>query len=100
MTKSELIEAIFKKYPNLGVDELKKIVEVIFSRISDALINNDRVEIRGFGSFSLRRRKGHTTSDPRGNGVVNIGERNVVYFRMGGYFLERLNPSNMNKATI
>ena len=100
MTKSELIEAIFRKYPNLGVDELKKIVEVIFSRISDALINNDRVEIRGFGSFSLRRRKGHTTSDPRGQGLVSIGDRNVVYFRMGKSFLERLNPSNMNNTAI
>jgi len=98
MTKSELIEAIFKRYPNLGVGELKKIVEVIFGRISDAIINNNRVEIRGFGSFSLRKRRAHITKDPRGAGMVNLGDRNVVYFRVGKSFYSHLNPSNMNNA--
>ena len=96
MTKSELVEAIFKRYPNLSVRDLKKVVEVIFNKISDALINKNRVEIRGFGSFSLRKRRGHASKDPRSQHVISIDNRNVVYFRMGRSFQAKLNPSNTN----
>jgi integration host factor subunit beta len=94
MTKSELIEAIFKRYPNLSVKDLKKVVEIIFSKISDALINKNRVEIRGFGSFSLRERRGHSTVDPRSEKIISVGKRNVIYFRAGQSFNDMLNPSN------
>ena len=94
MTKSELIEAIFKRYPNLSTRELKKIVEVIFNKISEALINKNRVEIRGFGSFSIRNREQHSNRDPRNARVINIDKRNVIYFRTGKAFNEKLNPSN------
>lgn len=52
MTRSELIESIAKKNPNLLLSEIEKIVSVIFSSMTGALARGDRVEFRGFGVFS------------------------------------------------
>ena len=57
MTKSELIEKIAAKMPNLTVKDIEKIVNVIFGRLTKALVDGDRVELRGFGAFTVRSRK-------------------------------------------
>ncbi len=96
MTKSELINSIAKKYPNLGTSDIKKLVDVIFAEFTKALVKGDRVEIRGFGSISVRRRQSRAARNPKTNETIPLAERNVVYFRMGKEFFNKLNPVNAN----
>jgi integration host factor subunit beta len=99
MKKSELIETIFKKYPHLSAAEVTRFVELIFNRISDVLINNDKIERRGFRSFTFHRR--NNSSPSRGSSkLLNIGDKNIVYFKMSQDFAARLNPSNTNHQHV
>ena len=96
MTKLELVQQIAKKYPNLGITDIKKLIDTIFLELSTALANQDRIEIRGFGSMSVRSRKPRVVRNPKTNERVSIGERNVVYFRIGKECYNKLNPVNSN----
>ena len=94
MTKSELIEKIKLKHPYLTAKEIKKVVDAIFHQLFEALTNQGRIEIRGFGSFSVRERAGMNIKNPRTNEVIYVGKRKVVYFRMGKEFKQVLNANN------
>ena len=87
MTRSELIESIAKKNPNLLLSEIEKIVSVIFSSMTGALARGDRVEFRGFGVFSIHKRA------PRTGDKVQIGNRNIVHFRVGKELHEKMNEN-------
>lgn len=92
MTKSELIKLLTKKNTkNLFLKDVTLLVDTIFDEISVALSRGDRIELRGFGSFSIRRRKARTARNPKTNEVVQLGERHAVYFRAGKELRERLN---------
>ena len=91
MTRSELIESIAKKNPNLMISEIERIVNVIFNSIVTALAKGDRVEFRGFGVFSVRTRDPRIAQNPRTGAKVKIGSRNIVHFRVGKELHERLN---------
>jgi integration host factor subunit beta len=94
MTKSELIEKIKLKYPYLSTKELKKVVDAIFNQLSESLANNDRIEIRGFGTFSIRERAGMNIKNPRTNESIYVGKRRIVYFRMGKEFKQMINAND------
>lgn len=91
MTRSDLIKAVSERYPHLTLDSITKIVMTIFKDMSDALVKQGRIELRGFGSFSVRKRSARVARNPRTNEVVNINDRHVVYFRMGKGCKERIN---------
>ena len=91
MTRSELIENIAKKNPNLLLSEIEHIVSVIFSSMTAALAKGDRVEFRGFGVFSIHKRAPRIAQNPRTGAKVTIGDRNIVHFRVGKELHERLN---------
>ena len=91
MTRSELIENIAKKNPNLLLGEIERIVNVIFSNITEALAKGNRVEFRGFGVFSIHTRPPRIAQNPRTGAKVKIGNRNIVHFRVGKELHERLN---------
>ncbi len=93
MTKSELIKRISSRYPEMAVKDIQTLVNVIFDEISDALIQDRRVELRGFGAFSLRARKARRARNPRTNEVVELDERYAPYFRAGKELREILNQS-------
>lgn len=93
MTRSELIEKIARKNPNLLVSEIEKIVSVIFSSIVGALAKGDRVEFRGFGVFSIHKREPRIAQNPRTGDKVKIGNRNIVHFRVGKELHEKLNEN-------
>ena len=82
MTRSELIESIAKKNPNLLLSEIEKIVSVIFSSMTGALARGDRVEFRGFGVFSIHKRAPRIAQNPRTGDKVQIGNRNIVWGRV------------------
>ena len=93
MTRSELIENIAKKNPNLLISEIEKIVNIIFSSITSALSKGDRVEFRGFGVFSIHKRAPRIAQNPRTGAKVKIGDRNIVHFKVGKELHEKLNEN-------
>ena len=93
MTRSELVESIAKKNPNLLLSEIEKIVSVIFSSMTGALARGDRVEFRGFGVFSIHKRAPRIAQNPRTGDKVQIGNRNIVHFRVGKELHEKMNEN-------
>lgn len=93
MTKSELVERIASRMPNLTIKDVDKIVNVIFQRMTQALADGDRVEIRGFGAFSVRLRKPRIAINPKNKKSVNVPERRIIHFKTGKELHNRLNAS-------
>ena len=94
MTKSELIMRLAEANPHLYQRDVERIVSTIFEEISQALENGDRVELRGFGAFSIKRRDARTGRNPRTGDAVTVREKCVPYFKTGKQLRERLNPSS------
>ena len=91
MTKSELILRLAKKYPHLYQRDIETMVTTIFDNISETLVDGGRVELRGFGAFSIRKREARKARNPKNGQEVYIGERCAIYFRTGKELRERIN---------
>ncbi|ALC16167.1 integration host factor subunit beta [Desulfuromonas soudanensis] len=91
MTKSELIERLSFNAGSLNKKEAELIVNTIFNRIGDALIEGDRVEIRGFGSFTIRLREAREARNPKSGDVVRIPSKKTPFFKTGKELRERVN---------
>lgn len=96
MTKSELINSISTLYPSMKISDIKKLVEVIFKQMSDALIEGKRIELRGFCSMSVRERQEKDVRNPKTNEKISLAKKRSVYFRIGKNFFEKLNHCNTN----
>ncbi|HHF4051321.1 TPA: integration host factor subunit beta [Haemophilus influenzae] len=83
MTKSELIEKLLAKQQTLPAKEIENMVKDILEFISQSLENGDRVEIRGFGSFSLHHRQPRLGRNPKTGDSVNLSAKSVPYFKAG-----------------
>lgn len=93
MTKSELVKMLMDSNNNLYLKDVRNLVDKIFDELSAALERGDRIELRGFGAFSIRKRKPRVARNPKTNEKVRLGERSVVYFRAGKGLRDRLNES-------
>lgn len=91
MTKSELIAHIAEKNPHLFHRDVERIVRTIFDEISAALSRGDRVELRGFGAFSVKRRDARIGRNPRTGETVRVKEKHIPYFKTGKELRDRLN---------
>jgi integration host factor subunit beta len=91
VTRSELIEKIAAKMPNLTVKDIDNVVNVIFSRLTKALAEGDRVELRGFGAFSIRKRNPRVAINPKTKVRVEVPTRNIIHFKTGKELHDRLN---------
>ncbi len=91
MTKSELILRLSETFPYLLRSDITRVVSTIFGEMTEALENGDRVEIRGFGSFSVKRREPRTGRNPRTGEAVVVGERHLPVFKTGRELRRRLN---------
>lgn len=91
MTKSELIQFLADRNPHLYQRDVERIVSTIFDEISAALERGDRVELRGFGAFSVKRREPRVGRNPRTGAAVQVAEKYVPYFKTGKELRERLN---------
>ncbi len=91
MTKSELILRLSKKFPHLYQRDIEKIVASILGEISRSLTGGGRVELRGFGAFSVRKREARIARNPKNGQEVRIGERFAIYFRTGKELREKIN---------
>jgi integration host factor subunit beta len=92
MIKSELIEKLALTNPHLMHRDVEKIVNVIFEEITGALARGDRVELRGFGAFSVKHRPARVGRNPRTGDQVHVDEKYVPYFKTGKELRVRLNP--------
>ena len=91
MIKSELVQKIAEKNSHLSHREVERLVSAIFDEMTNALSAGDRVELRGFGAFSVKSRPGRVGRNPRTGQKVEISEKNVPYFKTGKLLKERLN---------
>lgn len=91
MTKSDLIKRLADANPHLYLRDIERIVGTVFEEISAALARGDRVELRGFGAFSVRTRGARTGRNPRTGHEVQVPNKVVPYFKTGKELRERLN---------
>lgn len=91
MTKSELISRMAELYPDLNQQDLDRVVNTIFSEITVALSEGDRVELRGFGTFSVRTREARRGRNPRTGETVNVPAKRSPFFKCGKELKLRLN---------
>lgn len=91
MTKSELIAHLAATNPHLRQPDVELIVATIFNEITLALGRGDRVELRGFGAFSTKRRDPRTGRNPRTGEAVDVAGKAVPYFKPGKELRERVN---------
>ena len=91
MIKSELVQRIAAKNPHLYQRDIEKIVNAVLNGITDALVRGDRVELRGFGAFSVKRRDARLGRNPRTGTHVDVVEKAVPFFKTGKEMRERLN---------
>ncbi len=94
MTKSELIARLAQKYEHLLQREAERVVNTIFDEISAALERGDRVELRGFGAFSVKRRPPRQGRNPRTGQSVDVAEKYVPFFKTGKQLRDRLNEGD------
>ncbi len=92
MTRSELIEKIAANNPHLYHTDAERIVSTIFNEISDALKAGNRVELRGFGVFSVRTRKPRKARNPKTGETVMVEQKAVPFFKAGKLLKNRINP--------
>ncbi len=91
MTKSDLIKRLAEANPHLQLRHIERIVATIFEEMTQALARGDRVELRGFGAFSVRHRSARTGRNPRTGEQVQVPDKAVPYFKTGKELRERLN---------
>ncbi len=91
MTKSELIAGIAGANPHLPLEEVGRAVNKVFGEIAEALARGDRVELRGFGAFTVRTRKARIGRNPKTGETVSVNEKQVPYFKAGKGLRLRIN---------
>lgn len=102
MIKSELVMKVAEHNPHLYQRDVENIVNAIFNEITSALAEGDRVELRGFGAFSVKKRDARIGRNPRTGEQVDVAEKVVPYFKTGKEMRMRLNktPPETHKAAV
>lgn len=98
MIKSELIARLAEANPHLYQRDVERIVTTIFDEITVALCRGDRVELRGFGAFSVKRRPARIGRNPRTGEAVQVAEKHVPFFKTGKELRERLNGDDAGQS--
>ena len=91
MIRSELIQKIADENPHLYQRDVERIVNTVFEEIISAMADGDRVELRGFGVFSVKKRDARTGRNPRTGEAVEVEEKFVPFFKTGKLLRDRLN---------
>ena len=93
MTKSELIQAIASKLQHLPARDVEVVVNTMFDSMTNALQGGDRIEIRGFGSFSVRHRRSRQGRNPKTGESISVPSKRVPFFTVGHELKQRINAS-------
>lgn len=91
MIRSELVEKIALENPHLYQRDVERIVGTVFDEIIQAMAGGNRVELRGFGAFSVKKRDARTGRNPRTGESVSVDEKHVPFFKTGKALRDRLN---------
>ena len=91
MIRSELLQALAKQSPSMRGEEIERVVDVFFDEIAKRLAEGGRVELRGFGAFSVKRRDARVGRNPRTGASVEVEEKHVPFFKTGKLLRDRLN---------
>lgn len=91
MIRSELIQKVADENPHLSHRDVERIVNTIFNEITEAMAQGNRVELRGFGAFSVKKRDARTGRNPRTGESVQVEEKHVPFFKTGKLLRDRLN---------
>lgn len=91
MTKSELIQKLADRNPHLLLRDIERIVDTVFDEITDTLAKGNRVELRGFGAFSVKHRESRTGRNPRTGEQVEVEAKRLPFFKTGKALREALN---------
>ena len=83
MTKKELIQKVQQALKIYAYKDVAYLVNIIFGSMADALRRNEKIEIRGFGSFTVRKRKSRIGRNPKSGAAVNLGVRRAPFFKTG-----------------
>lgn len=94
MNKSDLVEFISQRLPNLAGKDVEVIVNTIFDSMTHSLMQGDRIEIRGFGSFEVRVREPRLGRNPKTGDKVSVGKRKVPFFKVGKELKDKVNNPN------
>ena len=93
MLRSELIDYIHQENPHLTRRDVERVIAVIFESVTQTLEQGARVELRGFGAFSTRKRESRMGRNPRTGGAVPVPEKHVPFFRAGKDLKHRINAT-------
>jgi integration host factor subunit beta len=91
MIKSELVQRIATQNPHLYQRDVENIINAILGEVTTAMSKGDRVELRGFGAFSVKHRPARTGRNPRTGEHVSVAQKSVPFFKTGKEMRERLN---------
>ena len=97
MIRSELVQKLCRDFPDLTQREVESVVGAIFDSITDQLAKGGRVELRGFGAFSTRKRDARVGRNPRTGESVSVNAKRVPYFKPGKEMRERLNLQEVDR---
>ena len=100
MTKSELIEALAKQQPHLALKDVELAVKCIIEKMNEALATGERIEIRGFGSFSLHMRPPRIGRNPKTGESVTLAKKYVPHFKPGKELRDRVDASREKYGII
>ena len=98
MIKSELVAQIAEENPHLYQRDVERIVSTVFDEITEALARGDRVELRGFGAFSVKVREARTGRNPRTGESVEVPRKTVPFFKAGKELRERMNEGDADQG--
>lgn len=97
MKKSELVNRLTEKFPHIAKPDIEKIVNTIINRITEALMQNERIEIRGFGTLFVKLRMGREARNPKTGMRLTINSKHVPFFKAGKELKELVNKSTQIK---
>ena len=91
MIRSELVQKLMDENPHLIQRDVERVISTIFEEIITTMANGDRVELRGFGAFSVKQRGSRQGRNPRTGAAVSVEEKHVPFFKTGKLLRDRLN---------
>ena len=93
MVRSELLQKMCNFYPNILRKDMEKVIEIIFLEFTKALCRNENIEIRGFGTYKIAKRKARVGRNPKNSQLVQIPEKKAIKWKMSKTFFNRLNKN-------